>query len=448
MMQDKGLEGYRGDLNARNVTVAEVLKQAGYATFMSGKWHVTRFGPPDGPKHNWPLQRGFDRFFGTIGGSGSYFHPTSLSIDNDPVATVPGDFYYTDAISDQAARFIEDHTRSRGEQPFFLYVAYTAPHWPLHALENDIAKYKGRYDVGWDAVREQRHARMIEMGVVEERWKRTVRDSRVPPWEEEQNKEWQARRMEVYAAMVDRMDQGIGRIVSALEKAGRLENTLILFLSDNGGCAEEFEFSNPWFLNFAPKTTRDGRPVRAGNLPSILPGPEDTYTSYGIPWANASNTPFRRYKSWVHEGGIATPLIVHWPARIKARGEFRRQPGHLIDIMPTLTDASGADYPLRHHGSDILPMEGISLMPAFDGPLRAREKPIFFEHEGNRALRQGKWKLVAAGWEGPWELYDLESDRTETEDLASRHPDLVSELAAQWQAWAGRTHVLPRPEEF
>jgi len=441
MMNDRGYDGYRGDLNNRCVTIAEVLKQAGYSTYMSGKWHVTKSVKPDGDKHNWPLQRGFDRFFGTIHGAGSFYDPYSLTRDNTQIHPDSDDFYYTNAISDNAVKFIREHTASN---PFFMYVAYTAPHWPMHALPRDIAKYKGRYARGWDALRAQRHKRMIEMGIVEGKWKLTERDSRVPPWEQAENKQWHQRRMEVYAAMVDCLDQGIGRIVSELKagNAGSFENTLIFFLADNGGCAEEI--LPTWKGLHFPETTRDGRPVRQGNDPSVMPGPEDTYQSYGIPWANASNTPFRLYKHWVHEGGIATPLIAHWPSNMKARGELCHQPGHLIDIMVTCIDVAGAKYPSRYKGHKITPMEGKSLLPAFDNkPIELQA--LYWEHEGNRAIRKGKWKLVSK-YPGRWELYDLEADRTELNNLADKHPGLVRELAAMYNAWSKRSLVVPWSE--
>ena len=456
MMGDRGLDGYRGDLNRRCVTIAEVLKSAGYGTCMAGKWHVTRHVRPDGPKHNWPLQRGFDRFFGTIHGAGSFYDPNSLTRDNTQIP--PGkDFYYTDAISDHAAACIREH---KGDGPLFLYVAYTAAHWPMHAKPADVAKYKGRYAKGWDALRAERHARLKKMGLVSAKWPLTPRDTGVAPWGQAKNQPWQERRMEVYAAMVDSMDQGIGRIVAALRETGRLANTLVLFLQDNGGCAEEFgsrgavrpDPSKPVTLKpmapdalqtrMVPAVTRDGRPVRTGE--GVMPGPADTYIAYGKPWANASNTPFRLYKHWVHEGGIATPLIAHWPKRIAARGELRHQPGHLIDIMATCVDVAGATYPTKLKGEAIQPMEGRSLVPAFDGKPIGREA-IYWEHEGNRAVRVGKWKLVAKGRNGPWELYDMEADRTELDDLAARLPDKAKQLADLWEAYATRTGVKPWP---
>ncbi len=455
MMEDKGYDAYRGELNNRCVTIAEVLKQAGYSTYMAGKWHVTKSITPDGDKHNWPCQRGFDRFFGTIHGAGSYYDPNSLTRDNAQIP--PGDgFYYTDAISDNAIKFVREHT---AENPFFMYVAFTAPHWPMHALPEDIAKYKGRYNAGWDALRAERHKRMIEMGIVKGKWKITPRDSAVPPWGEAEDKQWFARRMEVYAAMIDRLDQGVGRIVSELKRTGRFENTLIFFLADNGGCAEEYgstgpikpDPSEPAVLKpmgkdelqtrMQPTVTRDGRPVRTGR--GVMPGPADTYLAYGKPWANASNTPFRLYKHWVHEGGISTPLIAHWPVCIKARGKLRHQPGHLIDIMATCVDVAQAKYPTEYKGYKITPMEGKSLLPAFDNKSIECEA-IYWEHEGNRAVRRGKWKLVSRHPDR-WELYDLEADRTELANLAGKYPEKVEQLKAMYESWAARCGVQPWP---
>jgi arylsulfatase A-like enzyme len=459
MMSDNGYDGYRGDLNNRCVTIAEVLKDAGYSTYMSGKWHVTKHRGPDGPKYNWPCQRGFDRFFGTIHGAGSYYDPCSLTRDNTQIPPDSDDFYYTNAISDNATKFVKEHKSRSGDKPFFMYVAYTSPHWPMHALPEDIARYMGRYDKGWDALRSERHKRMIKMGIVESKWKITERDSQVPPWEQVKNKQWYARRMEVYAAMVDCMDQGIGRIVSELKKTGNLDNTLIFFLADNGGCAEEYGSRGPinpdpskevvlkpmdkneLQRDMQPKFTRDGRPVRTGR--GIMPGPADTYIAYGRPWANASNTPFRLYKHWVHEGGISTPLIAHWPARIKARGKLRHQPGHLVDIMATCVDVADAKYPLEYKGHKITPAEGRSLVPAFDNKPIEREA-LYWEHEGNRAVRKGKWKLVSKH-PGGWELYDLKADRTELNNLAQKYPQKVKELKALYESWAVRCGVQPWP---
>lgn len=433
MVNDRGHDGYRGRLNDRCVTLAEVLRQAGYQTFMSGKWHVTPYDYAN-PKstldrESWPLQRGFDEFFGTLAGAGSFYAPVSLMRNNEFIA--PGDdFYYTDAINDQTARYIRQADKNR---PLFLYVAHTAPHWPLHAPEETVAKYADTYTVGWDAIRQARYKRLVEMGIIQSDWPLTERDSRVPPWDEVEHKDWQAGRMAVHAAMVDVMDQGIGRIVEALKETGRFENTLILFLSDNGASNEVIQGQN----------TRHGQFARGGTRPDVMPGPPDTYASFGIPWANASNTPFRLYKKWIHEGGIAAPLIAHWPDGIQARGELRADIGHIIDIMATCVEVSGATYPAERNGVSVLPCEGLSLAPVFAGkPLRPRA--IFFEHEGHRAVRYGRWKLVAEHQKN-WELYDMQADRTEMNNLIDRHPELASLMEALYEQWAKRTGVLPWP---
>ena len=457
MMEDLGADGYQGDLSKKTATIAEVLKPAGYRTYATGKWHVTRFHKPEGPKHNWPLQRGFERYYGTISGGGSFYDPGTLTRDNAAISPMadpeyqPKQFYYTDAITDHAIRFTTEHQRDHGKDPFFLYVAYTAAHWPMHALPEDIAKYKGVYDRGYGPIRQERFARMKELGLIDPAWKLSPLSG---DWDKDAHKEWEARCMEVYAAMVDRMDQGIGRLVESLRSSGQLENTLVLFLQDNGGCAEatgrspdQSRPAKPTFPVIAPealrqdtqpKQTREGWPMLTGKL--AMPGPADTFIAYGQGWANVSNTPFREYKHWEHEGGISTPLIAHWPAGISRRGELERQPGHLIDLMATAVDLAGATYPAK----DIPPMEGISLRPAFEGKPLSRSTPIFWEHEGNRAVRDGKWKLVSKH-PGSWELYDMDADRTELNDLATKEPERVKSMVAQWEGWAKRVGVEPWP---
>lgn len=438
MMGDRGYEGYRGDLNFQSVTLAEVLKDAGYATYMSGKWHITRH--TDGPKHSWPRQRGFDRFFGIITGAANYWKPQTLTRENERITVdeFPEDFFFTDAISNHASDYIREHHKVEGDAPFFLYTAYTAPHWPLHAHEEDIEKYKGRFSAGWDQLRKERLERMRELGIVKPEWGLSDRDASQLPWDEVEHKAWQQRRMEVYAAQIDRMDQGIGRILDTLEETGQLDNTLILFLADNGGCAEELGPMNN-HAGIAPATTRDGRPVLRGNDPNVMPGAEETYQSYGVPWANLSNTPFRLYKHWVHEGGISTPLIVHWPDRVKDKGVLRHQPGQLTDVMATCLEVAGADYPAEFNGHDILPLEGTSLTPIFDD--EDNGKPyLVWEHEGNGAIRKDKWKLVKR-YPGDWELYDIEADRSELHDLVDAHPDVAKALADLYDQWAERCMV-------
>jgi arylsulfatase A-like enzyme len=418
-MVSKG--AYPGDLSRSAPTIAEALRDSGYATYMAGKWHVT---PWPGPDHNWPRRRGFDRFYGTIASIRSYYNPPSLVEDDRPLPPPTGDFHYTDAITDAATRFVDGHPGA--EKPFFLYVAYTAPHWPLHVREEDAARTAGRYLEGWDAVRKARHRRQIELGLVDSAWPLSPREEEVAAWEAADPKAWFDRRMAVYAAMIEQMDRGIGRLLRALE---RHPNTLVVFLSDNGGCAEEIGPGGRE-SNF-PKETRDGRPVRLGNRPDIRPGPEDTFASYGIEWANVSNTPFRRFKSFVHEGGIATPFIAHWPGVIRPGG-IAGQVGHVIDLLPTCLDLAGG-RPAAAEGKSLVPvLSGGSIGP----------RALFWEHEGNRAVREGKWKLVARHGR-PWELYDLEADRTESADQAARMPEREGELRALYDAWASRCGVVP-----
>jgi len=457
MMNDRGVDGYRGDLNNNCVTIAEALKPAGYSTYVSGKWHVTKEVKPEGPKHNWPLQRGFDRFYGTIHGAGSFYDPNSLTRDNTQISPTadpeykPDTYYYTDAISDHAVRFIKENPQGK---PFFMYVAYTAAHWPMHALPQDIAKYKGVYDKGYEAIRKARFERMKQLGVIKPNAKLSPAPEK---WADNKHKEWDIRNMEVYAAMIDSMDQGIGKIVRTLKQAGQFDNTLIMFMQDNGGCAEGMGRKesqeradkpgtpmDPAELQTAmiPKKTRDGWPVLKGT--KVMAGPADTYLGYGKGWANVSDTPHREYKHWVHEGGISTPLIAHWPKGITARNELRDEPGHLIDIMATCVDISGAQYPAEFKGEKIKPMEGRSLVPVFGNQPLDREA-LYWEHEGNRAIRMDDWKLVAKGRNGSWELYDISKDRSELNDLSKTHPERADELAAKWQVYAERANVIPWP---
>ncbi|MDE3164771.1 MAG: arylsulfatase [Acidobacteriota bacterium] len=433
---------YAGDLSRGCVTIAEALKAGGYTTLMTGKWHLT---PLNAGKHNYPLQRGFDRYYGIINGAASYFDPASLTRDNDPieVTSLGKDYYLTDAIGDESAKFIED-AAPKGK-PFFLYAAFTAGHWPLMAPEAAIAKQKGRYAKGWDALRKARHARQLAMGLVRPEWQLTPRDPRVPAWGLASFQEWEQRRMEVYAAQLDLLDQNVGKIVRALRQAKILDNTLICFMADNGGNYEEMNRipdgrPRP---DFMPYQTKDGRPIIPGNDPSILPGPATTYASYGIPWGNTSNTPFRLYKHYAHEGGISTPFIVHWPRGLTRRG-ITHVVGHEIDVMPTLLDAAGVAYPKTSlAGTPPPPMEGKSLLPVFHGgDLAARS--IFWEHEGNCAVREGKWKLVSR-FPDAWELYDMEADRTEMHNLADQYPERVTQMAADYSGWAKRVGAQPWP---
>jgi len=442
--RDYGKPGYRAELNRNCVTLAEVLKLGGYRSYMAGKWHVCKDFDPSGPKHNWPRQRGFDRFYGTLIAAGSQWNPMTLTEDNGSV-TPQGDFYYTEEISRKAVDYILSHDT---DDPFLLYVAHTAPHWPLHARPSVIEKYRGRFAQGWDVLRRRRLDRLVKAGILSQDQLLSERGQGIPPWKDVSCKQWEQSRMEAYAAMVDHVDRGVGDIVQALQGKGLLENTLIFFLSDNGGDSLEHpngqigSTGKPWaYMRYVPLTTRDGRPVIAGDYPGLKLGPDQTYGGYGIKWANLSNAPFRYYKQYAHEGGVATPLIVHWPAGIKGRGELRHQPAHVIDLMATALELADISYPEHYRGKPITPLDGKSLLPVFARD-EAIHEVLFFEHHGNRAVRKGKWKIVGIQ-EGPWALYDMERDRSETSDLADQHPNVLRELAAAYEQWATQSNVLP-----
>jgi arylsulfatase A-like enzyme len=460
MTNDGGQPGYRGDLSRKAVTMAEVLKPAGYSTYMSGKWHVTKQLKPDGDKSNWPLQRGFDKFYGTIIGAGSFFDPWTLTRGNKAITPDndkdyhPKQYYYTDAISDNAVKFINEHKNNGKKNPFFMYVSYTAAHWPMHALDKDIAKYKGKYDAGYEVIRMARYQRMKKLGLIND-WKLSPAPELWKDFPEEQ-KAWELRCMEVYAAMIDNMDQGIGRIVQSLKDNGQLDNTLVLFFQDNGGCAESrgrHPTKKPakgvvpmgkdeLQTRMVPERSRAGNPVLTGD--KVMPGPSETYIAYGRNWANVSNTPFRQYKSQNHEGGISTPLIAHWPKGISAKNKLRHRPGHLIDIMATCVELSGATYPKKYEDNEIQPMEGQSLVASFSKDENP-DRMLLFEHYGKAAIRQGTWKLVRLGTKKPWELYDLEKDRSELNNLAGTHPEKAKALQALWEKHAHRTKIFPKP---
>ena len=434
--------GYRGDLNENCVTIAEALKPAGYNTLMVGKWHLT---PLNVGQHNYPLQRGFNRYYGIINGAASYFDPASLTRDNTPITVSKDqrDYYLTDAFGDNAVQFIGDAARQ--EQPFFLYAAFTAGHWPLMAPEESIQKYKDRYAGGWDKLRAERHAKQLAAGIVREEWGITKRDPRVPAWEFASYHEWEMRRMAVYAAQIDKLDQNVGKIVNKLRQLNILDNTLIFFMSDNGGNFEEMARIAPDQKRppYVPDRTKEGQEVVHGNEPSIMPGPATTYASYGIPWGNVSNTPFRLFKHYAHEGGIATPFIAHWPKGIHKKG-LSHTIGHEIDVMPTCLQVAGATYPTTSKaGAPPPPLQGKSLLPVFSGRSIA-ERSLFWEHEGNCAVREGKWKLVSR-FPDYWELYDMEKDRTERNDIADQNPDQVRKMAADYAAWTKNVGVQPWP---
>ena len=419
---DYGVYGYRGELNRNCATLAEVLKSAGYHTYMAGKWHLGS-GNPD----LYPRQRGFDRYYGLLAGASSYLDPVKprgIWLDNEPIEKVSQPFYTTDAFTDHAIEFLGEQ---KDQQPFFLYLAFTSPHWPLHALEKDIEQFRGHYRQGWDALREQRFKKQLKEGIANEHWGISARPEVYPAWAEQDSVKQQEMdyRMAVYAAQIYRMDQNVGKLVSYLEKESKLDNTLLVFLSDNGACQE-------------------GGTLGGGTLGDINVPAKAGAISYGSVWANASNTPFKGFKHVSYEGGISTPLIVHLPAGMSnQKGKLIVAPAYLIDIMPTFMEVSGATYPTQVNGQSIQPIEGKSLMPVLTKGVRQLHEYMYWEHENHRAIRFGKWKAVGIIG-SPWELYDLEADRTERHNLAANQPDLVKKLDRQWSNWANTHHVFPK----
>ncbi len=443
MTLDLGSAPYQGYLNDNCVTIAEALKGSGYSTYMSGKWHAGG----DYPYINWretaniggegyptPRQRGFDRFYGILAGSANYFDPHTLMSDDELIDIDYPNYFFTDAIADSAAGFVDGHM---GENPYLLYLSFTAPHWPLHAVEEDIERYRGRYLGGWDELRKSRHERLNGMGVLSDTWEISPRDRAAPAWEDVADKDWEDARMAVYAAQVDRMDQGIGRVLDAVRRSGQWNNTLIMFISDNGGCAEYL--AEDGIRHTASDKTRDGRDIQVANVPGLIPGPETTYMSYDLPWANASCAPFRYYKHFTHEGGIGTPFVCHWPDVIEP-GSIGHQPAYVVDFMATFLDAAGGQYPTEYAGREIRPVRGESFLPAFSGQDIGRQRPLIWEHEANRAVRDGNWKLVNRH-PGAWELYDIDTDRTELHDLAAANAPVRDRLVAAYEEWANEVGV-------
>jgi len=438
MAVNLGTPAYQGFLRNDSATIAELLRPAGYRTLMSGKWHVGGdFSPRDAD--SWevgtrerptPRQRGFDRFYGILDGATHFFSPHYVLEDDSRAEVSPSDFYLTDAITDKALGMVEEAVAA--EQPFFLYLAHAAPHWPLHAHAEDIAKYETAYRGGWDAIRTARHEEMLGRGVLQHDWAISPRDTEAPPWAEAAHRDWEAAKMAVYAAMIDCLDRNVGRLVDKLKEADLYENTLILFLSDNGGCAE-FMAEDGW-AKFYPDRHNDGRRILLGNRPDLSPGGPLTFMSYDLPWANVSNAPFRRFKHWVHEGGISTPLLAHWPSRIAPRQTIH-SPWHVVDILPTILEACGLAYPAEYGGHALQALDGESFLPALCGKTQEREQPIFWEHEGNCAVRQDNFKLVKV-FGADWELYDMERDRTELHDLAGRNRPVEQDLKRSFGAWA------------
>ncbi|MDG2532657.1 arylsulfatase [Sphingomonas sp. HITSZ_GF] len=421
--------GLHGRLDERAVTIAQVMKPAGYFTGMAGKWHM-------GAAHGSPPEaRGFDRSFSFPGGT--YFPDQvgrkNMQIDGRPVPlTSPevgeGEWYASDLLVDWTNRFVGEAKAQN--KPFFLYLPFTAVHFPVMAPQEDVARFKGKYMAGWDALRRARFERQKKMGLIDPKAKLPPPLDEAYDWSKlsAADKDRFDTIMAVYAAAVSRMDKAVGTLLDDLKKQGQLDNTLILFMADNGGNAES-----------GPDGRTGGREPMGGPASNIF---------VGLNWATLQNTPFQYFKHYTEEGGIATPLIAYWPKGIdpKLHGSLVREPGHLIDVMPTLAQLAGATYPTTYNGTAILPMEGRSMVPAFTGQKLARGNPIFWEHEGNRAVRDGNWKLVAQ-WQAPWELYDMSVDRSETNNVAAQHPDIVARMAKQYEDYAARGFVDPWPRK-
>lgn len=424
------------------ITLGEALRSAGYATSLTGKWHLGSTAPRR------PIDRGFDEYYGLLSGCCNFFNPAKrdpvfynggnfrpFAHNADAITEFPEDFYTTDAFSDHAVRTIRKFASD--DRPFFVHLCYTAPHFPLHAPNEDIQRHRAKYSCGYHELRERRHRRQTEMKLFATPPHLSPPDHQtgdfrydydVPDWErlpaEERARE--EARMEVYAAMVDRMDRGIGRVLAELDRSGVAENTVVLFLSDNGGCAS-WPRDESGFLEYNR------------NIPV---GDRRGYEFVGKGWGWAQNAPFRRFKTWCYEGGIATPLIVRWPAKVKP-GTITHQVGHIIDLMPTLLELADSHYPAELNGHRLLPAEGLSLVPVFEGRQRTGHASLSWELFGNRAIRQGDWKAVWGASDQQWELYNLRDDRSETDNLAARFPERLAAMARDWETWQQRVEQPP-----
>jgi arylsulfatase len=436
--------GHRGDNwnqptdFTKCVTLGEVLQAAGYRTMLVGKWQ----------ERDLPSRRGFDRFFGPMCQAKiSYFHEVENNpfyLDNERWPLPRSGFYLTDAFTDHAVRFVQEATADRAggrTRPFFLYLAYVAPHWPLHAREADVAPHRARYLAGWDHWRATRFDRQLAMGLIPAGWTLSPRPAGVHAWHAEKQVLWQAERMAVYAAQVASIDHGVGRVMDVVRRAGVADNTLVMVLSDNGAAPDGGVVPTSNGFGFGPKQRNDkwrldGVAIRPGSGPDNLPGPDNTFAAYGLGWAGVSNTPLRSTKMTAYEGGIRTPLVACWPAVMRQGGGFTDQVGHVVDVMATCVDVAGTTYPTEFHGRRLLPLDGLSLAPAFRSDSRQGHKEIYWHAPHNDAMRRGPWKLVNPAHGKPWELYNLEADGTETQDLAKKHPARVQEMAGQWRTWA------------
>ena len=387
------------------ITIAEGMKLGGYTTLMSGKWHMS----------STPIERGFDRYFGHLSGACNFFKgDNTFRLDNERFDVPDEGFYTTDANTDYALEFLKD---ADSDKPFFLYLAYNAPHYPLQAPREEVEKYRGKYMMGWDELRKTRHARMKELGIVDPKWPLSPRPDDVPAWDEmtDEQKDEQDLLMATYAGMIDRVDQNIGRLVSHLKETARYENTLFMFLSDNGACP---------FQRTEAKTLKS----------KLMPWDPESYWTYDKRWAHACNTPLREYKQNQHEGGISTAFIAHWAKGIKEPGTITSQPAHLVDLMATGLDLADVEYPESYNGKSIGKAQGLSLTPIFAGQQRQPHDELWFTFYGkNNALRAGDWKLVNID-NGPWELYNVTEDRTELNDLSKTQPEQLRDLQTRWDS--------------
>ena len=423
-------------LHPRCLPLPKALQAKGYATGIMGKWHLAgKYLEDGGSRAVYPDQRGFDRFYGILGGANSFFAPFGLRRNRVPIDEEfikNRDYYFTDAIGKEAIAFLE---ATPADKPFFLYLPFTAAHWPLHAPASEIEKYKGKFSAGWDELRRERLKRMKELGVIGSQVKLSTRHANVPSWEDEKHKAWQERRMEVYAAQVTIMDRVIGEVIDHLRTTGQLDDTLTFFTIDNGGCHVEYGANRKG--DYLPEKTRDGRAMKPGNLTHLMPGPEITYQSYGYGWANLSNTPYRLFKQYDHEGGIHTPMIAHWPNGIKGKGTTSATLSHLVDLMPTILEATKVKPAEQSGGAKRIAWDGRSILPSLLGKKQPDPAVLFFNHARGKAIRTGNWKLVFnkdGKKKAQWELYDLGQDPNELNDLATEYPEKVEELAKLWNA--------------
>lgn len=424
-----GLPAYQGYLNKESLTIGEVLQENGYSTLLSGKWHVGN------DSLSWPNQRGFDQFFGIVGGGANYFdtdpmplgraYPVVIEENNKRWQPESSSYYFTNEITNHAIKFLDEEDKTN--KPFFLYLAYNAPHWPLQALPEDIAKYKGRYDIGWDSLHRERLKKQQQLGLLDAKQSIATRDESIPDWNNltyDEKQLWKAK-MEVYAAMLDRVDQGIGELMKELKRLKKDENTLIIFISDNGAPAEDV-------AHFGKKAGRNTGPV----------GTAGSFESQGKSWSYVSNTPFRSFKSFGYEGGISSPFIAWFPSKIKAGG-LDKGTAHLVDIAPTFYDIAGAKYPDTYKGVKTNALPGLSLTSLlFNDQAIDSTRSLFWERAGNRVVRKGKWKLVSIYPSYQWELYDIENDRGETQNVAGKNAILVDRLSAEYFAWAKQNDVV------